>query len=188
MDRSYTQLKFFDYLSFRQFGLSKVHVMFSKHIPVFGKDVYADIKEAQSVEDQNFVFSILVDVFEEMPRHVSPMNSGVDVMGHVVTIVESVLVVHVVDGLVGECAVEFERFEVLFHSGHIWVHKNVLRKVTEHHEETASEPRDDKRIESENVVVVKTNSDDREPNSGPGDTLHGHLIPLLLDSVDWQKE
>ena len=61
------------------------------------------------------------------------MDSRIDVVGHVIPIIKSVLIITVVDGLISQSAVEFKRFEILFHSGHIWVHKNVLGKVAEHH-------------------------------------------------------
>ena len=60
------------------------------------------------------------------------MDAAVDVVSDVVTIVESILVVKVVDRLKGKSTVEPVTLQVLRHCCNIWVHKNVLREVSEH--------------------------------------------------------
>ena len=71
--------------------------MVSQDIPVLGHDVDPNVKEAQAGENEHVVFSVFIDIFQKVTWHVCPVDSGVDVVGHVVPVVEGVLVVEVVD-------------------------------------------------------------------------------------------
>jgi hypothetical protein len=77
-----------------------------------------------------------------------------------IAIVESILVITMVDRLVCQSTVEFKGFQVLFHSGHIWVNKDMLGKVTEHHKKSTDETREAQSVDSEYSMVVEAYSDD----------------------------
>ena len=74
--------------------------MVSQDIPVLGHDVDPNVEEAQAGENEHVVFSVFIDVFQKVTWHVCPVDSGVDVVGHVVPIIKSVLVVKMVDRLI----------------------------------------------------------------------------------------
>ena len=109
--------------------------MLVEFIPVASHDKDSNVKKAKVIKDDDLVFCVLIEVNQELIWHISPMNSWVDMMCHMVTIVEGVLVIEMDHWLEGESAVESVWFQILWHGSDVWVHKNVLREVSEHHGE-----------------------------------------------------
>lgn len=106
----------------------------------------------------------------------------------VVPVVERILVVTVVDRLIGQSAVEFKRFQVLFHGGNVWMHEDMLREVAKHEGEATNECWQAHGVKSEDKLVLEANSDQTKPSSGPSDGCHCHLVPLLFDRIDWEQK
>ena len=60
------------------------------------------------------------------------MDTDVDMMGHMITVVECILIIEVVDRLQRKGTIELIRFQVLGHCCHRGVHKDVLTEVAKH--------------------------------------------------------
>ena len=65
------------------------------------------------MEDQAVAVAELLEVGQKVRRHVGPVALRVDVVGHVVAVVERLLVLEPVDQLHGEVAVEFVALQFL---------------------------------------------------------------------------
>ena len=118
------------------FLFAKMNVVLIECVPVSTHDIDSNIKEAEAIEYNCTVLSILIEVFQKLSRHVSPVDAAVNVVSDVVTIVKRILVVKVVNRLKGQSAVEPVALQVLRHGSNIWMHKDVLREVAEHQSTT----------------------------------------------------
>lgn len=87
------------------------------------------------------------------------MDSRVDVVSYMVTIVESILIVEMIDALESKGRVESVALEVLRHGGDIWVNEDVLGEVAEHQGETADDGGQDEDVEGEDWVRSKAEED-----------------------------
>ena len=109
-----------------------MNVVLIESVPVSAHNIDSYIEEAKAIKDNCAILSILVEVFQKLSWHVRPVDAAVNVVGNVVTIVESILVVKMVDRLKGKSTVESVTLQVLRHCGNIRVHKDVLREVSKH--------------------------------------------------------
>lgn len=107
---------------------------------------------------------------------------------NMVPVIETVLVVEMVDQLHCQCTVVFKRIFVLRHRGDLLVYKDVLRVVSEHQDGSNKEKGNNESPQSCEVMVIKTSGHSSNPCNTTKNTLKAHVIMFMLVSPEWKQK
>jgi len=152
-------------------------VVFRHQLPLTSKHEHRQQEEINTLEHQGVLLDELLEVVSEGRRQLRPVQRGIDMVNHMVTIIERTLIVRVVNASVGEAIVAFVTF---------CVDEDVLGPISEHEKETSAEIWQGERPPCKHGIVAMRNIGSTKEESGIEQTCQRQLDMMLLQRDIWQ--
>src|SRR5690606_6989320 len=116
----------------------------------------------------------IIDVLHKRPRNLRVVQSGIEVMDRVISVIPAVLVVHVIDAVIDTAEVAI-RIAL--------VNKRMLRPVAQHHDKASVDHRHHEDHHGR-LEVHKAHADAKQyPGEFTGRELHIDLLSLAVKQV-----